>query len=140
MSIFISETYDKDGQLLLRVTRPRTPDDDAKDLALANGMTLRQKAQQALTTNATFLAKPDPTAGNNTYLGHATVPNGTLTTAQLSPIVRLLSDQVDALTRQLTGTAAAGNEALVAQLITVTKQNNALIRLALNLLDDTTGT
>lgn len=67
--------------------------------------TLYYKADKALTTN-------------QTYLGHAAVPSGTLSTAQLSALVRTLSDQTDSLTRQ----------------------NNGLIRSLLNKLDDLTGT
>lgn len=66
---------------------------------------LEDKAEKALATNAT-------------YLGHAPIPAGTLTLAQLSAIVRILSDQLDATTRQ----------------------NAALIRLATDLLDSTSGT
>lgn len=66
---------------------------------------LQAKAVTALTTNAA-------------YLGHAAVPAGTLTLAQLSTIVRLLADQLDATTRQ----------------------NTALIRIVANLLDSTSGT
>ncbi len=39
---------------------------------------------------------------NATYLQHAAIPAGTLTLAQLSAIVRILSDQLDATTRQST--------------------------------------
>lgn len=96
--ILVSRTYDKNGNLT-EVTRPQTPAD-------VNGPALRVKAQQALATNAT-------------YLGHAALPAGAaLTTTQLTTIVRTLSAQVDALT----------------------KENNALIRLALGLLDDVSGT
>lgn len=70
-----------------------------------NAGTVRQRAAQAL-------------AGNTTYLGHAAVPSGTLTTAQLSSIARQLTDQVDAITRQ----------------------NNGIIRLLLNQLDDISDT
>lgn len=55
---------------------------------------------------------------NRTYLGHAAVPAGNLTVAQSSAAIRQLTDQVDALTRQ----------------------NQALIRLALNLLADISDT
>lgn len=66
---------------------------------------LAEKAQAALTTNSAYLA-------------HAAIPGGTLTAAQLSVIVRTLSDQVDTLTKECT----------------------ALIRLATSLLDSTSGT
>lgn len=42
-------------------------------------------------------------AANQTYLGHAAIPGGTLTLAQLTAIARTVSDQVDALTRQTDG-------------------------------------
>ena len=43
----------------------------------------------------------DAILANKTYLQHAAIPAGTLTAAQLSGIVRQLSDQLDATTRQL---------------------------------------
>jgi hypothetical protein len=70
-----------------------------------NGDTIRAKAETAI-------------AANISYLGHAAVPAGTLTTAQLSNIVRSLTDQLDAATRQLV----------------------ALERLAVNKTDDVSGT
>jgi hypothetical protein len=94
--------------------------------------TLASKAQTALTNNIAALALPDPTPGNQTYLGHAAIPAGTLTTAVLSNIARQLSDQVDSLTRQ--------NDALVAQVTALTRQMNAMIRLAQGLFDSTDGT
>lgn len=93
---------------------------------------LRYQAQQAIQTNIDALALPDPTAANTAYLGHAAIPAGTLTAAQLSTIVRTLSDQVDALTRQ--------NNALVAQARALTRQNTALIRLLLGATDSLDGT
>lgn len=55
----------------------------------ANLVSLIAKARTAIDTN-------------NTSLGHAAIPAGTLTTAQLSTIVREQADQIDALTRQNT--------------------------------------
>lgn len=112
--------YDAQGNELVRVV------DDANVVALV------EKALAAIQTNIDALALPDPTPGNNTYLGHAAIPAGTLTTAQLSVIVRLLSDQVDALTRQANGSFA--------QLTALTKQNTALLRLLLGIVDSTEGT
>lgn len=97
-----------------------------------NRDSLVTRARQAIQTNIDALALPDPTAGNNTYLGHAAIPAGTLTAAQLSTIARTLSDQVDALTRQ--------NNALVAQTRALTRQTTALIRIALGVTDTTDGT
>lgn len=104
------------------------------DAVWADGVegSLKQKATTALQTNIDALALPDPTDANTTYLTHAPVPAGTLTTIQLSAIVRLLSDQVDALTRQ--------NNALVSQSRALTRQNTTLIRLATNRIDSTSGT
>lgn len=70
-----------------------------------NRANLVQKAQQALTVN-------------QAYLGHAAIPAGTLTTAQLSNIARQLSDQLD----------------------NITKECSAVIRLLLGQLDSTAGT
>lgn len=95
-------------------------------------VTLQLRALNAIHTNIDALALPDPTAANNAYLGHAAIPGGTLTTAQLSSIVRTLSDQVDALTRQ--------NNALIAQTRALTRQNTTLIRLLLGVTDSTAGT
>ena len=55
---------------------------------------------------------------NINYMQHAAIPGGVLTTTQLSSIVRTLSDQVDILTRE----------------------NTALIRLSIGVLDSTEGT
>lgn len=70
--------FDTDGNPIVRVV------DDTNLLAVLS------KAQQALSVNAAYLA-------------HAPIPAGTLTTAQLSAIVRILSDQTDALARQVNG-------------------------------------
>lgn len=94
--------------------------------------TLMRKAQSAIQTNIDALALPDPTSANTTYLGHAAIPAGTLTAAQLSTIVRTLSDQVDALTRQ--------NNALIAQTRALTRQNTAILRLLLGVTDSLDGT
>lgn len=48
-----------------------------------------------------------PGGVNATYLGHAAIPAGTLTLIQLSAIVRILSDQLDATTRQSTSVIKA---------------------------------
>lgn len=58
--------------------------------AAENQRVIVQKAQAAL-------------AANEAYLNHASIPAGTLTALQLSGIARLLSDQVDALTKQVSG-------------------------------------
>lgn len=120
----IIETVTANGRTLQTVWKPGSVG--------ANAAAIQQKAQQAIQTNVDALALPDPTAANNTYLGHAAIPAGTLTTAQLSTIVRTLSDQLDATTRQ--------NNALVSQVQALTRQNTALIRLAVGVLDATTGT
>lgn len=78
------------------------------------------KAQQALTTNANALALPDPTAGNNTFL------------ALSSPTNAQTLAQVRALTNQMNAMYAASVASI--------RQRNALIRLALSLLDSTDNT
>lgn len=85
---------------------PSTPSafEQQQQTASANETTLGQRATAAL-------------AANVAYLGHAAIPAGTLTAAQLSTVVRTMSDQVDALTRQV----------------------DALIRLTLRVLDSTSG-
>lgn len=93
MAIRQIQGFDNDGNPLVRVV------DDANFLATL------AKARNAI-------------ANNNTSLGHTPIPTGTLTTAQLSGIVRTLTDQVDALTRQ----------------------NTALILFLLGQFDDVSGT
>jgi len=92
------------------------------DPVWAGGVTsvLLGKATTALTTNATALALPDPTAANNTYIALA------------SPTVSQTNAQVKALSNQA--------NALRAQVQALTRQNDVLIRLAANLLDSTSGT
>lgn len=107
-------------------------DADDTDTNVANQLTLFDRAQNAIQTNIDALNLPDPTDQNIAYLGHAAIPAGTLTAAQLSVIVRTLSDQLDATTRQ--------NNALVAQVRALTKQNTTLIRLLLGVTDDLAGT
>ncbi len=81
---------------------------------------LAAKASMALSTNASALALPDPTAGNNTFLGIA------------SPTQAQTLAQVKALTNQA--------NAIYAQVSALTRQTDVLIRLAANLLDSTSGT
>lgn len=81
---------------------------------------LQAKAVTALTNNATFLALADPTAANNTYLALA------------NPSTAQVTAQVRALTQQ--------SNAYAAQIIALTKQVNALIRIDANQLDSTGGT
>lgn len=81
----------------------------------ANAATLRSRALTALTNSATFLALPDPTAANNTYLGLSN-PSSAQTTAQ-----------VKALTRQ--------SNAYTAQMVALTREMDAVIRLLLNQTD-----
>jgi azurin len=78
---------------------------DAEANRNQNADQIRAKAEQAIDANIAYLA-------------HAAVPAGTLTTAQLSNIVRSLTDQLDGATRQLV----------------------ALERLAVNKTDGTSGT
>lgn len=85
-----------------------------------NRAVLAAKAVAALTSNATFLALPDPTTGNTTYLAIGN-PNNAQVVAQ-----------VRALTQQ--------SNAYAAQLIALTKQMDVLIRLAANRLDSAAGT
>jgi hypothetical protein len=86
----------------------------------ANYEALLQKAEQAIANNIAALALPDPTPGNQTYLGIA------------SPTNAQVVAQVKSLTQQ--------NNALVAQVTALTRQMNAMIRLAQGLLDSTDGT
>lgn len=121
-------------QVVIAAHDPTTPDavEAAETAAAANERTLQERAEAAVQTNVDALNLPDPTDANTAYLGHAAIPAGTLTAAQLSVIARTLSDQVDSLTRQ--------NNAVVAQVRALTKQNTTLIRLLLGLVDDTAGT
>lgn len=70
-----------------------------------NRETLEAKARQAIESNKTFL-------------GHAAIPGGTLTAAQLTQAVNLIVPQLDSVAKQL----------------------NALIKITLGQLDDTAGT
>lgn len=80
-----------------------------------NLQTLLTQAQNAITTNQTALAQPDPTPGNTTYLGI-----GSPTNAQVVAQVRALTQQ---------------NNVIIPQLLAVTQQNNKIIRLLLTLLN-----
>lgn len=94
--------------------------------------TLLKKAHTAIQTNIDALGLPDPTDANNAYLGHAAIPAGTLTATQLSAIIRTLSDQLDATTRQ--------NNALIAQVRALTKQTTAILRITVGAVDQLAGT
>lgn len=91
----------------------------AEATAAPNRASLAAKALTAIQTNIDALAKPDPTAANNTYVA------STPTQAQANAQVKALTNQVNAL---------------VAQVTALTKQNTALIRMAIGKFDSTSGT
>lgn len=98
----------------------------------ANGAAVTARIAAAITANIAVLALPDPTPGNNTYLGLAAIPAGTLTAAVLGNQLRPVRLQVDALTRQ--------NNALRDQVVALTRQITAIERHIGNKLDDVSGT
>lgn len=92
------------------------------DVTVQNQQTLQSRAQAALTANTADIAQDQTLI---TQAATVTATSGTLTTTQLSNMVRQLAQAVAALAANDTNRA---------------KEVNALIRLALGLLDTTDGT
>lgn len=149
-TIQVIETITANGKTVQTINKPGSPG--------MNADSLRAKAEAALATNAAalalpdptpgndaYLALPDPTPGNDAYLAQPAIPPSP-TLAQLVAAVRVIRDQVDALTRQNSALVdqvdalTRQNNALRDQVRALTRQNNALIRLSQQILDSVDDT
>lgn len=148
----VDEVFDAQGNVVSSTAVVRDVTEET------NYSSLREKAASALATNATalalpdptpgndaYLALPDPTPGNDAYLAQPAIP-ASPTLALLVAAVRVIREQVDALTRQNSALVdqvdalTRQNNALRDQVRALTRQNNALIRLSQQILDSVDDT